>query len=277
MTTKIKAAAAARADKDAAHAAQAPRIDYVPLDEVQRWPRNSKRHDTETLGQSIERFGFVQPLMLDETSGRIVAGHGRLETLIGMYDNGQSPPARVTVDAKGRWLVPVIRGVGFKSEAEAEAYLLADNRLVEVGGWDNAELLEQLKTLSFSDALHGVGFFAVDIDRIERDMRRMALQIERSAATIGQPQDVADDQPTAPSDPGDPGDAPAQPSERRPVTIEPPAGSSRAEPLAVDAAPAGKVRIVMECDKAFFDSTARAVLADWYKSGMAMAISDGGV
>ncbi len=122
------------------------RIDYVALETLRRWPRNPKLHDLDRLGDSIERFGFVQPILVDERTGQIVAGHGRLEALQKMQGEGRAPPNRIKVE-DGTWLVPVLRGVGFENEQEAEAYLLADNRLVETGGWDEKLLLESFKAL----------------------------------------------------------------------------------------------------------------------------------
>lgn len=124
------------------------RVEYVALSAIQRWPRNPKLHDKGRIDNSIERFGFIQPLVVDESSGQLVAGHGRLESLLGMQANGKDPPKRITVGADGEWLVPVIRGVGFATEQEAESFLLADNRLVELGGWDAEQLGKMLDDIT---------------------------------------------------------------------------------------------------------------------------------
>jgi hypothetical protein len=140
----------------------APRIEHVPIDELVKWPGNPKRHDVETIKASMRRFGFVAPIVIDDATGRIVAGHGRAEALVAMRDAGEKRPARVALaaDAKG-WLVPVLRGVAFGSEREAEAYLLADNRLVELAGWNNSELAQMLRE---APSLDGTGFSQVDLD-----------------------------------------------------------------------------------------------------------------
>lgn len=117
--------------------AEEQRIEYVPLDEVIRWPRNPKSHDPPELIASFKRFGFVAPLIFDEASGRMVAGHGRLEALQELMRDGKAPPKRVKKKRGkgGAWLVPVVRGIHFESETEAEAYVVADNKLQEAGGW----------------------------------------------------------------------------------------------------------------------------------------------
>lgn len=116
------------------------RIEMVPLGELAAWPRNPKTHDVAALSRSVDRFGFVSPLIVDERTRRLVAGHGRLDALKALRDAGKEPPARVQRREDGEWLVPVVRGIAFNSDAEAEAYVLADNRLSEIGGWDG-ELL----------------------------------------------------------------------------------------------------------------------------------------
>jgi len=139
-------------------------IEYVDFEEVQKWPRNPKDHDLNEIKKSFTRFGFTYPVLLDEGTGRLVAGHGRLETLAFMKDHGQDPPVRVRVSDDGKWLVPVLRGIQFANEAEAEAYLLADNRLTEIGGWNKDQLSEILQEMQDVDGLlDGTGFDEADV------------------------------------------------------------------------------------------------------------------
>ena len=113
-----------------------PYVEYVALDEVVKWDRNPRTHDDAAIERSIKRYGFVSPPLLDEASGKLVAGHGRIGALEALQAAGEPPPARVEVRAGGKWFVPVIRGISFNSVAEAESYLIADNRITELGGWD---------------------------------------------------------------------------------------------------------------------------------------------
>lgn len=127
------------------------RVEYVLLDEVAPAPRNPKRHDLAAVRSSIERFGVAAPALRDERTGRLVVGHGRTEALRAIRDDGQSAPAGVQVDKKGRWLVPVVCGWASRSDAEAEAYLVADNHHTVLGGWDHAELAELLESVKADD------------------------------------------------------------------------------------------------------------------------------
>ena len=142
------------------------RIESLPLEEVARWPRNPKLHAEADLDASIDRFGFTSPILMDEGTGKLVAGHGRLDALLRRKAAGQPPPARVSVDEDGRWLIPVIRGVSFADEAEAEAYLIADNRLSEIGGWDERMLGEMIKGAGDALAKATIGWTQPEVDRL---------------------------------------------------------------------------------------------------------------
>ncbi len=171
MTTRTKAKKKkAKAKKKKAPARKAVparrglRVEYVPLGELEAWPRNPKRHDAAGIAGSIRRFGFTLPVVVDERTGRLVAGHGRQEALSAMREAGEGPPKNIRARG-GEWLVPVVRGNEFESEEEAERYLIADNRFVELGGWDPAELSAMLEGLEPED-LAAVGFDQAELDRL---------------------------------------------------------------------------------------------------------------
>ncbi|MHA1569878.1 MAG: ParB/Srx family N-terminal domain-containing protein [Alphaproteobacteria bacterium] len=87
--------------------------------------RNARTHSKKQIRQiadSIERFGFNNPVLIDREGG-IVAGHGRIEAakLLGIEK------------------VPTI-GLEDPTKAEIRACVIADNRLAELAGWDR-ELL----------------------------------------------------------------------------------------------------------------------------------------
>lgn len=143
------------------------RIEYVALSDLHRHPRNPKAHDLGALHTSVNRFGYVAPVLIDERTGYLVAGHGRLDTLAQMKSDGKEPPARIEARS-GDWYVPVVRGVTFNSDAEVEAYLVADNRLTELGGWDEPELAALLQSLADEDEalLEATGYDADDLQAL---------------------------------------------------------------------------------------------------------------
>lgn len=141
-------------------------LEYWPLSKVLEAPINPKDHDLPGLGASMHRFGYTDPMMIDERTGRLVRGHGRREKLLEMKEGGESPPLRIRVDDNGEWLVPIVRGVSFNSDDEALAYSLADNKLTEKGGWNTQLLADVLKGLTErggDESLEGTGFNDVDL------------------------------------------------------------------------------------------------------------------
>jgi site-specific DNA-methyltransferase (adenine-specific)/site-specific DNA-methyltransferase (cytosine-N4-specific) len=154
-------------------------VTYMPLEKLIRAPRNPKDHDIGSISNSMTRFGFTSPMLMNEKTGRIVAGHGRLDTLQRMKAMGKKPPGRI-LEKDGQWLVPVIRGVSFENEQEAEAYLIADNRLVEVGGWDEQEKAQILADLAAQgeEMLIGIGFDMQDVDELLKQLENEKQESE---------------------------------------------------------------------------------------------------
>lgn len=134
--------------------------------EVPEAPENPKGHADAELEGSMSRFGYTEPVMVDERTGRLVSGHGRKRALLALQERQQEPPDGVLVGDDGQWLIPVIRGWASRNDYEAQALLLASNRLTELGGWDDqslANLLEQLSQES-EQALEATGFTESDLD-----------------------------------------------------------------------------------------------------------------
>jgi site-specific DNA-methyltransferase (adenine-specific)/site-specific DNA-methyltransferase (cytosine-N4-specific) len=138
------------------------RVEYTDFEEVESWPRNPKDHDLHEIRKSFYRFGFIKPILVDEGTKKLVAGHGRLRTLRLLKNRGTKPPRGVVV-VEDRWLIPVLRGVEFSDPAEAEAFLLADNRLGEIGGWKQ-DLLDTMleEMVDVEGLLEGTGFNIAD-------------------------------------------------------------------------------------------------------------------
>jgi DNA modification methylase len=140
------------------------KIEYVSLRNMKPWSRNPKKHADAEITASIRRFGFINPLIVNEDTGTMVAGHGRLEALETMRDAGEDMPDRIRQEGAD-WAVPVLRGVSFMSDAEAEAYGLADNQLTTAGGWDDLNLGEILADLrSKSIDVDGLGWDSESLD-----------------------------------------------------------------------------------------------------------------
>lgn len=136
-------------------------FEYTPLSELIAYPRNPKSHDIGALDTSIKKFGYVSPVIVDTTTGYIVAGHGRVQTLMQMKNAGDKPPNRIEVDGN-EWLVPVIYVV-MTDEHEVMSYIVADNRLTAIGGWDEPMLADVLTDLA------GAGDGLLEVTRFDGD------------------------------------------------------------------------------------------------------------
>ena len=142
-------------------------IKYIPLTDVRPADVNPKMHDIGSIATSILRRGFVEVPALDGRTGKLVAGHGRIEALQWLHKEGREPPEGIKTRGE-EWLVPVLHGWSSKSDADAMAYLVASNRLVEAGGWDETELERLLVEIGKAGELDGTGYDEDDVDKILR-------------------------------------------------------------------------------------------------------------
>lgn len=195
------------------------RLVYMPLTVLRPAAKNAKQHDVPGIRRSIRRFGFAGSILCDERTGRMVGGHGTVEALVGMLEDGEPCPEGVVVDDDGGWLVPVERGWESRSDQEATALNLALNRLQENAGYHNrtlAEMLEEVITEA-PELLDSTGFEADSIDQLlllvnvegmnrdpeEPDDVGLGAGGEASGgAPIGQEEDNPLDAPEDPADDG---------------------------------------------------------------------------
>lgn len=157
---------------------------YMPVDELVPAPRNPKAHDVDALRASMERFGFTDPPELDERTGRLVSGHGRAEALAVARALGVPAPQGVVVDEQGRWLAPVVRGWASRDDAEAEAYLVAANRLTERGGWEGQGLADILSDLQAGPGLEGVGYSPAELEELLASLQPPAEEPPAPPASV---------------------------------------------------------------------------------------------
>jgi hypothetical protein len=172
MTAKARKKAPAPAAAQARVDPNQPRwIEYIPLADVKGNPKNAKEHDVDEIRASIKRFDFTSGVMLDERTGMLVAGHGRVEVLRTMERGNEEVPPGILVDPRG-WLLPVQRGWSSKDDDEALAYTVADNRISEIGGWDEAKLAAIVGELQTANRLTaGVGISEKEAEKILADVK----------------------------------------------------------------------------------------------------------
>jgi DNA modification methylase len=144
-------------------------IEYRSGAELKPNPRNPRSHSgkqVQLLAAAIKEFGVFVPVVVDEKDV-ILAGHARLEAakLLGMIK------------------VPTIR-VQHLTPERKRAFVLADNRLAELAGWDEEMLgaeLGELSSLELDFELELTGFDTVDVDRLEAVMPNQAAEPEVAA------------------------------------------------------------------------------------------------
>lgn len=125
----------------------ADRLEVWPIDRLVPYEGNAKTHpddQVDRIARSIETFGFCSPILV--AGEGIVAGHGRL----------------LAARQLGMTELPVVL-LDHLTEEQRTAYLLADNRLAELGEWDVAALERELASIPDVD-LEAIGFSPSELE-----------------------------------------------------------------------------------------------------------------
>jgi ParB-like chromosome segregation protein Spo0J len=139
-------------------------IEHVRLTDIVPADTNPKRHDINTLIRSYTRFGYAEAIIQDGRTGKLVAGHGRVEALAALHRTSATPPDGIQVGPDGEWLVPVQMGWSSANDEEANAFLVAANRLTETGGWDDQTLADLLAVIARGPSgLEGIGYTEAEL------------------------------------------------------------------------------------------------------------------
>jgi DNA modification methylase len=133
-------------------------IETLPVASLKPYARNPRTHSPKQIQQianSIRKFGFTNPVLIDDDGG-VIAGHGRIEA----------------AKALGIKQVPTIR-LDRMSEAQKRAYIIADNKLAENAGWNRELLALELQYLTNLDLEFDAtvtGFDSPDIDVLIQEL-----------------------------------------------------------------------------------------------------------
>ena len=114
----------------------ADKIEQWPTDKLVPYARNARTHSDSQVAQiaaSIAEFGFTNPILAG-SDGVIVAGHGRL----------------AAAQKLGIAIVPVVI-LDHLTPTQRRALVIADNRIAENAGWDEAMLQVELADLQGDD------------------------------------------------------------------------------------------------------------------------------
>lgn len=129
------------------------RLDALTLD-----PANARKHGRRNLDAikgSLTRFGQVEPIVVQKSTGRVIGGNGRLEVLREM---GADEADVVELDV---------------SDIEATSLGIALNRTAELAEWDETTLADLLEVLRKDPSvdMDAVGFSDSEVDRLLAAMR----------------------------------------------------------------------------------------------------------
>ena len=145
----------------------------VSVSDLVPYARNARTHSDEQVAQiaaSIKEFGFINPVITDGDNG-IIAGHGRV----------------LAARKLGMEEVPTIE-VSSLTDAQRQAYIIADNKLALNAGWDSELLRVELTELG------GNGF---DLDLLGFNADELTALMADKTAGLTDPDDV----PDTPDDP----------------------------------------------------------------------------
>jgi DNA modification methylase len=127
-----------------------PQAELRDLQKLRPYQYNARTHSKrqiEQIARSIERFGFLNPVLID-ASGTIIAGHGRVEA----------------AKQLGLGCVPTLR-IEHLSDADKRAYILADNKLADKAGWNREILAIELQALvDVNFEVEVTGFEMAEVD-----------------------------------------------------------------------------------------------------------------
>lgn len=128
----------------------APEIESltVPIADLKLWPGNPRQGDVGALAESLKRFGQVRPVLVQKSTMRIVAGNHLYRAASAL---GWDRIACVITEM---------------SDKQAKAFLAADNRMSDLGTFDNDLLAVLLADIARNDTLEGTGYDEEDLDAL---------------------------------------------------------------------------------------------------------------
>lgn len=150
------------------------KFELVDAERLIPYANNARTHSPEQILQlraSLREFGFVNPILVDANLN-VLAGHGRLSA----------------AKAEHVEKIPCVF-VEHLTPAQKKAYILADNRLAELAGWDEELLraeLENLREMNFDVSLTGFDDFKFTDEEISEDDFDVDAELSKPAvAKIG--------------------------------------------------------------------------------------------
>lgn len=126
----------------------------VPIDSIRQHPRNVNSGDVDAIADSIMANGFFNPVIVQRSTGYIIAGNHRYAALLSLEET-QVPVVSVDVD-----------------DERALRMMLVDNRTSELSKRDDRALAEMLSELSeATEGLAGTAYEDENLTELLRSLR----------------------------------------------------------------------------------------------------------
>jgi len=155
--------------------AKIAKVQEVDVGLLKPYENNAKIHgddQVEKICRSIQEFGFISPCLIDNEYN-VIAGHGRI----------------MAAKKIGMKKVPCLFVEGLSDE-QRRAYILADNRLTELGEWDMDLVhfeLDELQLGGFDVSITGFEVGEDFVDHLQDIVEDEAPDVEEEAnAKLGQ-------------------------------------------------------------------------------------------
>ena len=145
------------------------KLELIETSRLIPYANNARTHNRNQINQlraSLREFGFVNPVLVDKNL-TIIAGHGRVEA----------------AKAEGLEKIPCVF-VEHLTDTQKRAYILADNRLAELAGWDEELLkleLDALREMDFDVTLTGFADYEFENIEVAEDNFDVASELEKPA------------------------------------------------------------------------------------------------
>lgn len=160
-------------------------VDRVAVSELRQFPGNPRRGDVAAIAASLERLGQYRPIVVRRATNEVLAGNHTLQAAVRL---GWAEIDVTYVDA---------------DEQQARAIVAADNRLADLGSYDDEDLASLLQAIDDRDMREAAGY-------TEDDLAELLAKIDESvepktdADVAPAPPPLADDEAGRPLGTGTP-------------------------------------------------------------------------
>lgn len=135
----------------------APALEPLAVDvaDLALHPDNARVHDLPAIAESLSAHGQYRPIVASSQTGRILAGNGTYRAATERLGWDRIAATWVDVD-----------------EHAERRIVLADNRIAELGGYNDVELLELLRVMP---DLSGTGYADADVEALAKSLDNVEL------------------------------------------------------------------------------------------------------